>query len=42
LKYFKSEKDEQSGNDPLGVINVASATFYYDVETDASSEFTIW
>jgi hypothetical protein len=42
LKFFKSEKDEQSGSEPLGDINVGSATFCYDVESDTNGEFTIW
>lgn len=42
LKYYKSEKDEQNGGDVLGEINVTTATFYYEVESDTNGEFTIW
>ena len=48
LKYYKDEKDEQSGADPIGDINVTSATFRYDLSADdngtgaSGGEFTIW
>ena len=42
MKFFKSEKEEAGGSDPLGEIDVGSATFYFEVESDANGEFTIW
>lgn len=41
LRYYRNEKEEQSGSDPLGDIDVSSATFCYDVGEDNSGEFTI-
>ena len=42
LKYYRNEKEDLGGADPVGEIDVASATFCYDVEEDNSGEFTIW
>ena len=43
LQYYKDEKDEQKGVDPIGDIDVTSATFCYDVGDDNNGgEFTIW
>ena len=42
LRYFRSEKEEQSGQDPVGDIDISSATFCYDVGEDNNGEFTIW
>lgn len=40
LRYYRSEIDEASG-EPVGDIDISSATFCYDVEADNSGEFTI-
>ena len=42
LRYYKNQNDEQNGEDPLGDIDVSSATFCYNVEEDNGGEFTIW
>ena len=42
LKYYKNQNDEQNGEDPLGDIDVSSATFNYNLEEDNGGEFTIW
>lgn len=38
LKFYKNEED----HDLLGEIDIQSATFCYDVQSDRSGEFTIW
>ena len=42
FKYYRNEKEEQNGTEPVGDIDVSSATFRYDVGEDNSGEFTIW
>ena len=42
LQYYRNEKEEQNGTEPVGDIDVSSATFRYDVGEDNSGEFTIW
>ena len=42
LKYYRTEKEEQNMSEPVGDIDVSSATFRYDVGEDNSGEFTIW
>lgn len=41
LRYYRNEKEEQNGAEPLGDIDVSSATFCYDVGEDNSGEFTV-
>lgn len=41
LKYFRSERDEVANELPLGQVDLSTATFCYDVETDVNGEFTI-
>ena len=42
LKYYRNEREEQNGLDPVGEIDITSSTFCYNVEEDNSGEFTIW
>merc|ERR1711963_755002 len=42
LRYYRNEKEEQNGSDPVGEIDITSATFCYDVGEDPTGEFTIW
>ena len=42
LRYYRTEKEEQNGGDPVGDIDISSATFCYDVSEDNGGEFTIW
>ena len=42
LKYYRNEREEQNGLDPVGEIDITSSTFCYNVEEDNGGEFTIW
>ena len=42
LKYYRTEKEEQNMSEPVGDIDVSSATFQYKAGEDNSGEFTIW
>jgi len=42
LKYYRTENDKANGGEPLGEINIANATFYFEVETDLNGEFKVW
>ena len=41
LKYYRDETHELQGELPIGQLDLSTATFCYDVETDTSGEFTI-
>ena len=41
LKYYRDESHELQGELPIGQLDLSTATFCYDVETDTSGEFTI-
>ena len=41
LKYYRDEAHELQGELPIGQLDLSTATFCYDVETDTSGEFTI-
>ena len=41
LKYYRDEASELAGDLPIGQLDLSTATFCYDVETDTSGEFTI-
>jgi len=41
LKYYRNEREEQNGLDPVGEIDITSSTFCYNVEEDNGGEFTI-
>lgn len=41
LKYYRSEAEEKANELPLGQLDLSSATFCYDLETDVNGEFSI-
>lgn len=41
LRYYRSQDDE-SGGECIGEVDVHSATFCYDVQSDRNGEFTMW
>ena len=41
LKYFRNEQEEKSSELPLGQLDLSTATFCYDLETDVNGEFVI-
>ena len=41
LKYYRDEAHELAGELPIGQLDLSTATFCYDVDTDTNGEFTI-